>query len=330
VAGFFMAIFFYLKTFDSLQDSWEGLPWEMKQGPLFVLPAWLKSWWRVFGAKAGLLLGEINKDGQVLGIAPLRVIKEEAMFIGDASICDYLDFIVSPGREDEFFSILLDELKTRGVSRLNLEALKPESTVLTTLTGISKERGYMTSCQATGVSVALDQPLDWASYLKELTAKQRHEVTRKLRRLDEQGTVSFRVAGPSDVEVSLGVFLDQFRRSRQDKARFMNARMQAFFEVMTRAMAVAGLLRFGFLELNGSPVASVLFLDYNNNRYLYNSGYDPGYRRLSVGLLAKVLCIKDAIREGIACFDFLQGNEPYKYQLGGSGIPLYSCRIDIT
>jgi CelD/BcsL family acetyltransferase involved in cellulose biosynthesis len=330
VAGFFMSNSFNLKTLDNLRDSWAGLPPEMKRGPLFVLPVWLESWWQVFGAKTGLLLGEMSKGGRVIGIAPLRVKKEEAMFIGDAAVCDYLDFIISPGRENEFFSILLDELKTRGITRLNLEALRPDSTVLTALAGISKERGYKASCQATGVAVALDLPRSWTPYLEGLNAKQRHELRRKLRRLDEEGAVNFRVAGPPDAEASLGIFLDQFRHSRQDKARFMNARMKTFFEVMTRAMAAAGLIRFGFLELNGSPVASVLFLDYNNRRYLYNSGYDPGYRRLSVGLLAKVLCIKDAIGQGMACFDFLRGNEAYKYRLGGSEIPLYSCRIDIT
>jgi CelD/BcsL family acetyltransferase involved in cellulose biosynthesis len=330
VAGFFMDDSFNLKTFENLRDSWEGLPPEMKRGPIFVLPAWLESWWQVFGAKTGLLLGEISKGGQTIGIAPLRAKKAEAMFIGDAGVCDYLDFIITPGRENEFFSILLDELKTRDITRLNLEALRPDSTVLTALVDIARERGYKVFRQTRDVSVALDLPRSWTSYLEGLTAKQRHEVRRKLRRLGEEGAVSFRVAGPSDVETSLGIFLDQFRRSRRDKARFMNTRMQTFFEVMTRAMAAAGLIRFGFLELNGSPVASVLFLDYNNSRYLYNSGYDPGYRRLSVGLLTKVLCIKDAIGQGMACFNFLRGNEAYKYRLGGSEIPLYNCRIDIT
>lgn len=330
MAGFFMANSFNLKTFDNLRGSWEELPPEMKRGPLFVLPGWLESWWRIFGAKTGLLLGEISKGGRVIGIAPLRVSKKEAMFIGDAGICDYLDFIISPGREDEFFSILLDELKNRGITRLNLEALRPESTVLTALAAIARERGYKASCNAMGVAVALDLPRGWTPYLEGLTAKQRHELRRKLRRLGEEGKVSFRVAGPPDAEANLDIFIDQFRRSRRDKARFMNTRMKTFFEVMTRAMAASGLIRFGFLELNGSPVASVLFLDYNNSRYLYNSGYDPGYRHLSVGLLAKVLCIRDAIGQGMACFDFLRGDEAYKYRLGGSEIPLYSCRIDIT
>jgi len=63
------------------------------------------------------------------------------MFIGDAAVCDYLDFIISPGRESEFFAILLDELKTRGITRLNLEVLRPESTVLTSLAALPTDGG---------------------------------------------------------------------------------------------------------------------------------------------------------------------------------------------
>ena len=94
-------------------------------------------------------------------------------------------------------------------------------------------------------------------------------------------------------------------------------------------MASKGLIRLGFLELNREPVASVMYFDYNNTRYLYNSGYDPQYGDLSAGLLSKVLCIKDAIEHKLKAFDFLKGSEIYKYRLGGKEITLYKCRIDL-
>jgi CelD/BcsL family acetyltransferase involved in cellulose biosynthesis len=48
-----------------------------------------------------------------------------------------------------------------------------------------------------------------------------------------------------------------------------------------------------------------------------------------VGLLCKVLCIKESIQEGKKRFDFLKGAETYKYHLGGGEVPLYSCQITI-
>jgi hypothetical protein len=61
--------------------------------------------------------------------------------------------------------------------------------------------------------------------------------------------------------------------------------------------------------------------------YLYNSGYDPTHSYLSVGLLSKVLSLKDSIDAGRNTCDFLKGAEEYKYRLGGREIPIYSCHI---
>jgi CelD/BcsL family acetyltransferase involved in cellulose biosynthesis len=94
-----------------------------------------------------------------------------------------------------------------------------------------------------------------------------------------------------------------------------------------KAMAQAGLLRLGILELNALPVAAVMCFDYNNSVSLYNNGYDPKYSFLSVGLISKVLCIKDSIERGRGKFDFLKGAEEYKHRLGGNEITLYGCQI---
>jgi CelD/BcsL family acetyltransferase involved in cellulose biosynthesis len=70
-----------------------------------------------------------------------------------------------------------------------------------------------------------------------------------------------------------------------------------------------------------------LCFDYNNDIYLYNSAYDPAYSSLSVSLLLKVFNIRDAVENGKKRFDFLSGDEPYKYDLGGHDVPLYRCLI---
>jgi len=46
-----------------------------------------------------------------------------------------------------------------------------------------------------------------------------------------------------------------------------------------------------------------------------------------VGLLCKVLCIKDSIERGKKRFDFLKGQEAYKYRLGGREVPISNCQI---
>ena len=95
-------------------------------------------------------------------------------------------------------------------------------------------------------------------------------------------------------------------------------------------MAEEKLLRLSILELNASPVAATMSFDYKNDRYLYNSGYDPQYSWLSVGVISKAVCIKDSTEGGRKRFDFLKGGEEYKYHLGGSEVPLYQCSITLA
>ena len=321
---------FQITEINNLASLRRGEASHLNWQPLFVLPAWLAAWWRIFGHKYSPLLAAVRRDDRVIGIAPLKVKGGAASFMGDAAAADYLDFIVSPGSEKEFFGVLLDELKSRGIGRLDLAALRTDSATLNHLVPLARERGCGVSCRGEGVTLELDLPASWPEYLAALTAKQRHEVKRRLRRLNEAGTVNFRLAARQDeIGAGLDTFIGLMRLSRQDKDRFLDEPMRAFFGEMAAAMAVEGLLRLGFLELDGLVVAAVLCFDYNNTVYLYNSGYDPGYGDLSVGLMSKVLCIKSSIERGKKGFDFLKGAEVYKYRLGGREAELKRCRIDL-
>jgi CelD/BcsL family acetyltransferase involved in cellulose biosynthesis len=120
-------------------------------------------------------------------------------------------------------------------------------------------------------------------------------------------------------------FLTMFRNSHEGKADFLTPTNAEFFKGMAASLSRSGFLRLFFLEVGGVRVAAVLGFDYGDSFYLYNSGYDPEYSRLSVGLLLKALCIKESIARGKKHFDFLRGSEPYKYNMGGRDQPIYRC-----
>jgi CelD/BcsL family acetyltransferase involved in cellulose biosynthesis len=68
------------------------------------------------------------------------------------------------------------------------------------------------------------------------------------------------------------------------------------------------------MRVDGHPVAANFSLDYGDRIYLYNSGFDPGERELSAGLVLLGQNIEQAIQAGRASFDLLRGDEPYKYR----------------
>ncbi|UCG54595.1 MAG: GNAT family N-acetyltransferase, partial [Dehalococcoidia bacterium] len=252
----------FTEEIDNLKFYWQTIADPNKYAPLFVLPSWLKAWWSVFGTDCDTLLHIVKQDGNIIGISPLRTNQGTASFIGDATVCDYLDFIIIPGKERDFFPMLFDELKAKGIHALSFEALRPDSTVLQHLVPLARDRFYDVSCQDYDVSVNMQLPKTWTRYLLRLSSKQRHELKRKLRRLDELGEVKFYSTNSYQEAIdSLTSFLTMFRASRQDKALFMDDRMKKFFQKLVESMAGDGLLRFGFLDLNLHPVAAVMYFD---------------------------------------------------------------------
>ncbi|MFQ5997606.1 MAG: GNAT family N-acetyltransferase [Dehalococcoidales bacterium] len=317
------------ESFDSLTSYWTDSSHRLKWGSVFVLPSWLEVWWREFQPGTELYLVAVRQESNIVGIAPLQVKGEKVSFIGSADVCDYLDFVIVPGRESDFFNVLLDDLRRQGINHLDLKLLRSDSTVITNLVSMAKNRKFEILCHGEAVTVELDLPATWEEYLARLDKKQRHEVRRKLRRLWEADKVDYRClkVSPQEVDDLTDTFLKLFTLSREEKAEFMTVQRESFFRSLAKAMAEINLLRYGILEVDKLPAAMILGFDYNEAMYLYNSGYDPQYNSLSVGLLSKVLCIRESIGRGMKKWDFLKGAERYKYQLGGNEIPLYNCQI---
>jgi CelD/BcsL family acetyltransferase involved in cellulose biosynthesis len=318
---------FSLESFESIYDTWKKLYDESTTAPIFASHEWSQIWWQQFGSGAELHLGAVKQESRVIGIAPLQIKGNVASFIGGIDVCDYLDFVVAPGVEDAFFGELLDNLKHEGILRLELAPLRSDSTVRTSLINIASKHSWQVSCSQEDVTAELNLPSNWEEYLQLLSGKQRHELNRKLRRLNEEGDLDHRTATDAN-ESDIDTFLRLFRDSRQDKAAFLTPQMESFFRSIARAMAEQKLLRLNILEVNKKAVAATMCFDYKNTVYLYNSGYEPDYGWLSVGVISKALCIKAAIERHKKSFDFLKGDEAYKYHLGGQEQPLYSCSLN--
>jgi CelD/BcsL family acetyltransferase involved in cellulose biosynthesis len=265
----------------------------------------------------------------VLGLAPLQVKGDSASFIGSTDVCDYFDFIITPGKERVFFDALLDHLLgQRGLKYLEFGPLRPDSTVLASLVNVAENRGCEVSTSPADISLELALPATWENYLSMLKGKQRHEVKRKFRRLYEAGDINFRIfENAKEIAEQMTTFFALFKMSNSAKAAFMNDQMISFFQALAIAMAEAKILKLYILDLNAAPVAVSMCFDFNAALHLYNSGFDPRVRALSVGLLCKVLSIKDGIKRGRKKYDFLKGAETYKYRLGGMEVPLYNCMI---
>jgi CelD/BcsL family acetyltransferase involved in cellulose biosynthesis len=114
-------------------------------------------------------------------------------------------------------------------------------------------------------------------------------------------------------------FIDLHQKSTPEKDAFMDPQMQGFFFDAAQQLQQQGWLQLAFVQINGEVAASLLNFDYGGDILVYNSGYDPyQFRHLSPGIIVTARSIEHAIELGRNTFDFLRGDEVYKYRFGAT------------
>jgi CelD/BcsL family acetyltransferase involved in cellulose biosynthesis len=313
------------ETFDRVRGEWAGLLAQVSAPVPFVTPAWQRVWLDHFQGDRRLLVLTARDGERLVGVAPMLVEGERAELVGHYSICDYMDVIVTPGVEAPFFAQLLGRLAAEGIATLDLRGMRQHSPSIEPLCAAAPDAGFTVAREDEALSPGDELPGGWDDYLGVLTKKDRHELRRKLRRLDGAGDIELRVVTePGEASDLLDTLFRLMRISSHHKEEFLERPgMEAFFREMVRVMAEERMLRFYLLTLDRLPVASVLNFDLGGALYMYNSGYDPQYSSYAVGLMSKALLIRDAIEAGRSCVDFLRGDENYKYDLGGKDQQVY-------
>lgn len=318
-----------ITSFDQVRPQWQELLGRSAVNNLYITPAWQELWWSAFQngrSLAGFYL--TDAAGDLTAIASLSRSGGHYSFVGNSETFDYNDFIVARGAEDSFYPALLDAISANGGHRLDLHSIGEDSPTLAILPDLARQRGYQVAVAEEDVAPRIWLPDTWDEYLAGLSKKDRHELRRKLRRLEaHENRRWYCVSDPDEAVQRVDVFLDLMRRSDPAKAEFLTPDREAFFRRVIAATAAEGVLRLFLMEMDDRPVAASLCLDYDGVRMLYNSGHDPEYRYYSVGLLLHSYCLRDALERGYRYFDFLRGNEPYKYRLGGSDHHLYRITL---
>ncbi len=307
------------ESFDSIWERWEKILPASATNTVFVTPWWHKTWWDNFGEGCDSLILSVSDDAELLGIAPLMVKPDGALtFLGDSDLSDYFDFVVARDSESRFYPALLDYLSGQEWKSLDLPSLPDGSPTLEYLPGLANGMGWDVSLEEEETTPKAELPDSWDEFMLGLRKKDRHELRRKLRRLDrESDNRQYAAANGDSLDGSMREFFTLLRASREDKNEFLTPDRESFFLDMAHELASRDQFRLYFLEVDGEKVAACICFDYGGDFLLYNSGYEPGYSRLSVGLINKALSIRTAIEENRKVFNFLKGNERYKYNLGG-------------
>jgi len=333
---------------DALQAEWGALLPRCVTNTLFVTWEWQRAWWATFGADKQLhLLTVRDDDGTLQAIAPLfaqqtRLDPHASLpdiniehplsvdhgetyqtlhLLGGSEVSDYLDIIAPLDVHAQACAALLDALaEMESWQIVDLHSLPAASPTVQIVPELARARGWEVQVGREDVCPVIDLPATWDEYLAQrLDGKKRHELRRKMRKAERETDVNWYWVDADRLEHGLQVFFELHRASHPDKEDFMTPRREGFFRDVVRAAQERGWLRLAVLRYYAEAVASYLCFDYGGNRLVYNSGFDTlSYGSLSPGVVLLGHIIHDAIQNGCRQFDFLQGDERYKYDFGAA------------
>jgi CelD/BcsL family acetyltransferase involved in cellulose biosynthesis len=322
-----------VETFDRLEAvdpaAWSALHARARLRSPFLTLAWQREWVRAFAPDRRLDVRTVKDgEGRLVGVLPLYERSEGVLeLIGGPDVSDYLDLLAVAGREEEAWTALL---AARGASPAwLLHAVPAASPTVTALPSLASVADVPVAVSVEERCPVLPLPGSWDQYLAGLSGKHRHELQRKIRRLTREVPAA-RVAcaeRPDEIERRFDDFLGLHRRSRTGKARFMDERMETFFRRAVGTLAEHDGARLWLLDTPAGPIASFVTLEWDRTVGLYNSGFDPAQAALSPGLVLLARLIEDAIERGRERFDFLRGEERYKYDFGPTPEEVYLVRI---
>lgn len=316
---------------ERLKDEWNYLLQFSASHVPFLRNEYLTTWWHTLGggewrqAELYVICGRDEAD-LLRAIAPLFLTGNPEgepvfMFLGSIEISDYLDFIVRPEDMAQFFSLMFKHLATDvapGCKALDLYNILDCSPTLQSLKKSSEALGWNYQEERLQHSPYIALPGDWESYLLSIDKKQRHEIRRKIRRLEESGEIVrwYIVEDEAHLDREIEDFLNLMEQDPSKQA-FLTDIMRSQIQATARTAFQHGWLQLVFLEIGGQKAAAYLNFDYDNHIWLYNSGWDNRFSSLSPGWVLLGYLLEWANRQKRAFFDFMRGDEDYKYRFGG-------------
>lgn len=314
----------------ALAAEWNALLRESHNNVPFLTYEFQRAWWDHLGGgewhngQLNILAGR-DEDGNLFGIAPLFSTQIEGQnvlqFIGSHEIADFLDLIVRPQDHSAFSEALFDYLAgpaTASWQRIELYNLLENSETIRNLKELAARGKFVFGLEALQPSPYIEVPASFEAFIDGLDAKQAHELRRKLRRAARNPDLMAMeiVEDAGQLDKGLNDFLALMALDA-DKAAFLTPAMRAQMEAIAHAAFAAGWLQLTFLKFGNIRIAAYMNFDYDNCIWAYNAAFDNNYAYLSPGWIMVAEMMKWNIEHGRRIFDFMRGDEEYKYRFGG-------------
>ncbi len=320
----------------SMQAEWLDLLKRARFDLPFIWPEWVITWWELFRQQRPLIRDNLHvktvrrDSGELVAIVPMMMTERPAVgpvrvrsigFLGaDNYLTEQQAPIVDPTWEGEVAEALVADLQSdRAWDWVAWEGLQSESPLARRLGQLLEPR--WTRSQPENI---LHLAPSWEQFRLGLNRHIRDSLRHCYNSLRTQGlTANLDVAAkPDEIRPALEIFfclhsaISQHRKDSTRPDRFADPIAHRFLIDAYSRFADCDHARIFTLRIGGVPVASRLGFLLPDCLYLYYAGYDPAWRKFSVGTTITAEAIKYAITSGLPRVHLSMGADPSKSRWG--------------
>lgn len=326
-----------LETLTKLQKDWERLYEADPEAQFFVSWNWLVPYMRFYKGAWFVLAARLGNPGSpYVALMPLRMRTrmngKTGLFFNEISMAgnnaaDYTGAICDPLHAEEALQAFGRHVAQMGWARLNLENLRMSRERIFAFIGqfsrdIFAMREFSRVNAADNVdncrcfSAALPDTFD--GYLDNvLSTNTRQKLRRFLRKVDA-GELRITRADATTYERDIDTLLELWRVKWGARKGDRLAGILHNNRRVLRESFKTGTLFLPVLWQGDRPLGALaIFVDPAKKALLFfMAGRDEAVTSIPTGLILHGHCIKLAIENGLTTYDFLRGDEPYKFAFG--------------
>lgn len=330
------------EQFADMAQAWQDLHAATVNASFFQNWHWNHAWWTSFKKNRTLCVLAFRDGHELVGLLPLY--REKKMhwtgltfavlrFLGTEKVSsENLGFLCRPGFErtlvHEFVNYL--ELHKREWDIVQLHDFSDDSVFIGMLQAETTQRGFALMVDRAEICPYITLPSCTVAFYEKLSSNMRYNIRRRIRQLQNLG---FKMEVVERLEEYGSAFQEAVRlhnlRWQMDSlpGNFRNEQVQTFHNELLSSKSRDWRPLFFFLTDGEQNIAVLYAFRFHDKLIYYQSGYDPVYAKSSPGMALMALVIEYAIDQKLKEFDFLRGDEAYKWQWTNDYRRTLSCCI---
>jgi CelD/BcsL family acetyltransferase involved in cellulose biosynthesis len=302
-----------------LQHEWRALFDSDPTATPFASFEWLSAWYRHWadGGKPWVLA--VRDGDRIAGAAALLLRRRGGLrFLAGlgTGVGNYWDVIAAPGDREQVLAAVAAALQQRSSEwdAFFMDKLPEESATEAALGRVGLRFAHRTRVS----SPRIELPDSFEDYLAGLSGKRRRSIRLSLRPIDNGELVLRAVTDPDDLSgavVRLLALKSEWwqKREREMNPEHASTRFRAFTSEVVVSMVPQGMAELWEVCYRDEVIAVTINLLDDASLYGWLFGFDFRHENLRLGNMLIAYAIRQSIEADRSYFDFMVGDEEYKY-----------------